>query len=250
MSTEDCTKPGLFHFLQEQRVLVCTPCAAGVVPKHLVTHIRTNHRLYSDDFRTKQSTTEWVQDVLLPSLPCKPLDPLIENLPIPPPGDEALPALEVHTGYVCTDCHFVTKREDNASGHSNVRHAPVRRSRGAVSQAKGALRQRLDREHFGEQPPYVPTFYQRLFTAGVKGSVSFRVKRPADAKDNAWPRKQHTQAGPDHSELVADEVLKGLAALEATRLQRRSLSRAKAHTVKYLHGSKEHDGYTISRAYR
>lgn len=90
MSTEDRVELGLFHFLQDQRVPVCKPSAAGVLPKHLVTHNRTNHRLYSDDFRTKQSTTQWVQDVLLPSLPCKPLDPSIDDLPVPPPDDEAL----------------------------------------------------------------------------------------------------------------------------------------------------------------
>lgn len=113
----------------------------------------------------------------------------------------------------------MTKREDNASGHYNVRHAPVRRSRGAVSQARGPLRQRLDREHFGEQPPYAPTFYQRLLTAGVKGSVSFRVKKPSWVRNDAWPRRHDIQTGPDDAALVADEVLKNLAALEETRLQ-------------------------------
>lgn len=220
MSTEDRTKPGLFHFLLEQRVLICKSCAAGVVPKHLKTHIRTHHRHYSSDFRTKRSTTDWVQNVLLPSLSRKPLDPLIEDLPIPAPGEEALPALRVHSGYGCTHCHFVTKREDNASRHYNARHAPVRRGPGAVSQAKGALRQRLDREHFGEQPPYVPAFYQRLFTAGVEGSVSFRVRKPADVKDSLWPEGEQDRTGPGDGEVVADAVLNRLAALEASQLQK------------------------------
>lgn len=182
MSAGDSTEPGLFRFLVEQRVLVCKPCAAGVVPKHLVTHIRSNHRHCSSDFRTKRSATDWVQNVLFPSLPRKPLDPFIDNLPVPPPDEEALPALKVHTGYGCTHWHFVTKREDNASKHYNLMHAPVRCGPGAVSNANGALRQRLDRKHQGGQPPYVPAFYQRLFTAGAAGRVSFRVKVPVIAK--------------------------------------------------------------------
>lgn len=153
-----------------------------------------------------------MHNALLPSLPRKPLDPLIEDLPTLAPGEEALPALRVHSGYGCTHCHFVTKRQDNASRHYNARHAPVRRGPGAVSQAKGALRQRLDREHFGEQPPYVPACYQRLFTAGVGGSISFRVKQPIDVRGSLWPEREHEPIGSVDGELVADAVLDRLAA--------------------------------------
>ena len=145
------------------------------------------------------------------------MDPAIDDLPIPPPNGEALPVLKVHTGYGCTHCHFVTKREDNASKHYNSRHAHVRRGPGAVSNAKGALRQRLDREHHGGQPPYVPAFYQRLFTAGVAGSVSFRVRKPASAGASLWPGRDHEYTGPVNRELVADVVLNDLAALEASQ---------------------------------
>jgi hypothetical protein len=88
-----------------------------------------------------------------------------------------------------------------------------------VSKAKGALRQRLDREHHGGQPPYVPAFYQRLFTAGVGGSVSFRVKKPVGARDSLWPEKDHEYIGSGDRELVADVVLNDLAALEASQLR-------------------------------
>lgn len=74
-------------------------------------------------------------------------------------------------------------------------HAPVRCGPGAVSNANGALRQRLDRKHQGGQPPYVPAFYQRLFTAGAAGRVSFRVKVPVIAKASLWPERGHEYTG-------------------------------------------------------
>lgn len=89
-----------------------------------------------------------------------------------------------------------------------------------MSQAKGALRQRLDREHFGEQPPYVPACYQRLFTAGVGGSISFRVKQPADVRGSLWPEREQNPIGPVDGELVADAVLDRLPALETSQLQK------------------------------
>ena len=91
----------LFYLLLEQRILVCRSCKAGVAPRHLVTHIRAHHRGLYSAFRTKQSAIEWVQDRLLPSLPCALLDPVIESIPVPPADAKAFPVLKVHVSYGC-----------------------------------------------------------------------------------------------------------------------------------------------------
>jgi hypothetical protein len=65
----------------------------------------------------------------------------------------------------------------------------------------------------------VPAFYQRLFTAGIAGSVSFRVKKMVSAKAGSRPRRDHEYTGGFDRELVADVVLNKLAALEASQLR-------------------------------
>ena len=145
----------LFHLLPEQRILVCRAYKAGVVPRHLVTHIRAHHRRLYSEFRTKQSAVEWVQDRLLPSLPCALLDPVVESIPVPPTDARAFPILKVQLGYGCTHCPAVSKREDEIRKHYNAYHASVWRGRGgAVANSRGVMQKRLNREHYGNQPPY------------------------------------------------------------------------------------------------
>jgi hypothetical protein len=169
----------LFHLLLEQRILVCRSCKAGVAPRHLVTQIRAHHRGLYSAFQTKQSSIEWVQDRLLPSLPCALLDPVVESIPVPPADAKAFPVLKVHVGYGCTYCPAVSKSEDQIRKHYNARHASVRRGRGgAVANSRGMMQKRLNREHYGDQPLYPPASYQRFFTAGVKGSICFRITAP------------------------------------------------------------------------
>ena len=186
MTTRKDTALDLFYLLPDQRILVCRACKAGVVPQHLVTHIRAHHRRLYPDFGTKRSTTEWVKNRLLTSLPCELLDPLAESIPVPPPDTKAFPVLKLHVGYGCTHCPIVSKREEEIRRHYNICHAEVRRGRGgAVANSRGIMQKRLNSEHYGDQPPCQPAFYQRFFTAGVKGSICFRVKAPdKDTKDS------------------------------------------------------------------
>jgi len=150
----------LFHLLPEQRILVCRSCNARVAPRHLVTHIRAHHRGLYFEFRTKQSAAEWVQDRLLTSLPYVLLDPVVEGIPLPPADAKAFPFLKVHVGYSCTHCPAVSKREDEIRKHYNACYASVRRGRsGAIANSRGMMRKRLDREHYGDQPLYLPAFY-------------------------------------------------------------------------------------------
>jgi hypothetical protein len=153
----------LFHLLLEQRILVCRSCKAGVAPRHLVTHIRAHHRGLYLEFQTKKSAIEWVQDRLLPSLPCALLDPVVESIPVPLADAKAFPVLKIHVGYRCTYCPAVSKREDEIRKHFNACHAPIRRGRGwAIANSRGMMQKSLNREHFGNQPPYLPASYQRF----------------------------------------------------------------------------------------
>lgn len=81
------------------------------------------------------------------------------------------------------------------------------------------MRKRLDREHYGDQPPYLPAFYQRFFTAGIKGSVCFRVKAPAIENGDATMQVQHGLTGSDEGEFVMNQTFGTLARLEATESQ-------------------------------
>jgi hypothetical protein len=151
------TEPELFEVLQEQRILSCEPCAAGIDPKHLVTHFVPT--IASDDFRTKQCTTSWAQGILLNPLPCKPSG-----------------SVRCRSAYT-------------ASGRRSTSRMEGLRS---VSQAEVALRQRLDLKYIGKQPPYLcsrvlpSTLHRR-----VKDSLSFWVEEPVDTKDSLWSGKQN-----------------------------------------------------------
>jgi hypothetical protein len=120
MVTRNSTALDLFHLLPDQRILVCRVCSAGVVPQHLVTHIRAHHRRLYPDFQTKRATTEWVKNRLLTSLPCELLDPLSESIPVPPAKTKAFPVLRLHVGYGCSHCSIVSKREEEIRRHYNI----------------------------------------------------------------------------------------------------------------------------------
>lgn len=80
MANKIDTALDLFYLLPDQRILACRACKAGVVPKHLVTHIRAHHRRLYPEFETRRSTTEWVKNRLLTSLPCELLDAFAADL--------------------------------------------------------------------------------------------------------------------------------------------------------------------------
>jgi hypothetical protein len=156
------------------------------VLQHLVTHIRAHYRRLYLDFGTKRSTAEWVKNRLLTSLLCELLDPLAESIPVPPLDMKAFLVLKLHIGYGCTYCPIVSKREEEIRRHYNICYAEVRRGRGrAVANSRGIMQKRLNSEHYGDQPPCQPAFYQRFFIAGVKSSICFRVKAPEKETEDA-----------------------------------------------------------------
>jgi hypothetical protein len=116
-----------------------------------VTHIRAHYRGLRFKFQTKQSAIEWVQDRLLPSLPCALLDLVVESIPVLLANAKAFPILKTHVGYGCTYYLVVLKREDEIRKHYNAYHAAVRRGRGrAVAYSRGMMQKRLNREQYGD----------------------------------------------------------------------------------------------------
>lgn len=215
MATKNDTALDLFRLLPDQRILACRACKAGVVPQHLVTHIRAHHRRLYPEFETKRSTTEWVKDRLLTSLPCELLDPFAESIPMPPPDTKAFPVLKLHARYGCTHCPIVSKREEEIRRHFNICHAEVRRRRGgAVPNFRGIMQKWLNREHYGDQPPCQPAFYQRFFTAGVKGSICFRVKAPEKETKGSTLQQQSSVSKSDEGDFVIGQIFGTLARLE------------------------------------
>jgi hypothetical protein len=139
--------------LPAQRVLACRACKAGVVLRHLVTHIRAYHRRLYPEFGTKRSTIDWVKNRLLTSLLCELLNPFAETIPVPLSDTKAFPVLKLHVGYGCTHCPIVSKREEEIRRHHNICHAKIRRGRGgAVANSRGIMQKRLNSEHYGDQP--------------------------------------------------------------------------------------------------
>jgi hypothetical protein len=75
----------------------------------------------------------------------------------------------------------------------------------------------LDREHYGDQPPYLPAFYQRFFTAGVKGSICFQVKAPERQTQGAISPGQGALSRSDEGRFVMDQIFGTLARLETAQ---------------------------------
>jgi hypothetical protein len=99
--------------------------------------------------------------------------------------------------------------------HYNVEHAPLRRSRGGrKSSGSRAVRETLEREHFGGQTPWKAVKFQRFFRKGP-GSAGFRVKHRMDQSLGTEGRinQQAVREVEDH-DTGTDEVFRKLAMLE------------------------------------
>lgn len=79
------------------------------------------------------------------------------------------------------------------------------------------MQKRLNREHYGDQPPYQPASYQRFFTAGVKGSICFRVKAPERPTQGAASPGHGHLSRSDEGQFVMDQIFGTLARLETTQ---------------------------------
>lgn len=222
---EDQVTMDLLEYLEDYCVVVCRSCATGVVPRHLATHLWTHHRHSHDSFRTRPATERWVQDSFLPSLPGVPLDPYHAPVVLPPSDSEPLPLLKVYRGFGCSYCDYVRKNEGQMRQHYNVSHAPIRRGRGgSKANATGLLRERLDREHYGKQPPWTPVNYQRFFALVGTANPLFRVKRKGERNPETEGPSSHFSVDlADRGALISDQVFAELADLESARAENPNL---------------------------
>ena len=131
-----------------------------------------------------------VKDQLMPTLSQGLLDPQVASPVLPPAGTDPLPVLQVHPGFECTYCGYISPSEDTIRQHYNVQHVTVRRQRGGNrATATGLLLERLDREHYGDRRPWIPIFFQHFFAANQRGPAArcFRVSVPSVAEDSKKP---------------------------------------------------------------
>jgi hypothetical protein len=145
----------LLKYLPEHRVLYCKPCKIGLIPTHYARHLHDIHSRASPELASLKTTRLFVSNVLLPSLQAPPLQPQSEPIRLPEPQAAAFPALKIFKGLGCSYCPFVGPNRVTLSKHFNATHAAKRRGKGRPSPgAQGKLKQRLDREHYGDQPPW------------------------------------------------------------------------------------------------
>jgi hypothetical protein len=72
-------------------------------------------------------------------------------------------------------------------------------------------------EHYGDQLPCQPAFYQRFFAAGVKGSICFRAKTPEKETKDSTLGQQGSVSRSDEGDFVMGQIFDALAQLEATQ---------------------------------
>ena len=137
--------------LPTYRVLICTPCGKAIIPRHLFAHLRRLHMSHSYALGSVELIHRSVKDTL-PSIIEAPLvDPNKENVTFPPPDSEPLPGLQLHQAFGCNHCPFACGPLEVMMQHYNQNHALNRRTRGGLkSRPNGPLRERLDREHYGD----------------------------------------------------------------------------------------------------
>ena len=175
----------LLESIEQYRVLACRSCAFGIVPEYLISYIWKHHRHYGHEFRTWAMVERCVKDQLMPTLSQELLDPQVASPVLPPAGADPLLVLQVHSGFECTYCGYISRSENTIRQHYNVQHATVRRHRGGNrATATGLLLERLDREHYGDRRPWTPIFSQRFFAANQRGPAArcFRASAPSVAE--------------------------------------------------------------------
>jgi hypothetical protein len=144
----------LFKYLDKYRVLICRPCATGIIPTYLQGHLYRYYRGYTPDPSNRAAILRWINSSLLPSLSGRITDLTTKELVFPTVDTNHIPSLKVFTGLGCNYYEYTTKHQGRIQYHYNINHASTRRSRGGLkSIAKGHLLERLNREHYGDKPP-------------------------------------------------------------------------------------------------
>ena len=181
---------------------------------------RTDHRHYAHEFRTRPATQRWVEERLMPTLSGGLVDPTLETTVLPPTNCSPLPALAVQRGIKCAYCIYICHNEGVMKQHYNVQHAAVRRHRGGnKANATGLLRERLDREHYGDQLPWISISFQRFFPPNQvqDAGFAFQAQMPLSEYTSVGlydveklPQLQGPIDTLDRGSLMANSVFKEL----------------------------------------
>ena len=152
------------------------------------------------------------------------LDPRNEPVILPALEQTPLPHLRIYNGFGCSYCSVVSQAVDKMRSHYNIAHAPERRSRGGRKcSGSRVVREQLEREHFGDKPPWEAVKFQRFFGSGP-GSSGFRINQPEEqpSDTSSIQTKTGTQRT-ERSNSVTNDVFETLDALELEHAQGESM---------------------------
>ncbi|KAK0840545.1 hypothetical protein LTS02_017153 [Friedmanniomyces endolithicus] len=207
----------LIKYYSEYRVLCCRVCQIGLHPNHYAQHFYKFYVRAAPELASSASIHHFVNNVLLPLLPVSPIQPQTESVVFPPSGTAALGALNIFKGLGCSYCSWVGPDRKVASAHFNSHHASTRRSRGGSRpRAQGKLKEQIDREHYGDRPPWAVAYYQRFFGGG-RGSNVFRVTVPAQEDCSPRTLKARSTGSRRREDSLLSDVLTELELLEERR---------------------------------
>lgn len=132
VKTTEWVGRGFLEYLEDFRVVVSRPCATGVVPWHLATHLWTHHRYTHKHFISRPAAERRAQNSYLPLLPSVPLNSYNAPLLMPPTKSELFPGLDVHHGLGRRHCDYTRKNGNEMGQCYNVTHALALQSRGSA----------------------------------------------------------------------------------------------------------------------
>jgi hypothetical protein len=199
----------LLEYLPQHRIVLCKLCKSAIHPSALPKHCQKVHARRHSTLFSNRNNESFEKETLPALLEQSLLDPRIESLPLPQTECEPYIHLLVEDGFGCNYCTLVSKTVSVFRKHYNVKHAPLRRSRGGQkSSGSRAVRKTLEREHFGGQTPWKAVKFQRFFRKGP-GSAGFRVKH-CMSQSLGTERRIEVE---DH-DTGTDEVFRKLAMLE------------------------------------
>lgn len=205
----------ILEYLPQYRIVLCKLCKSAIHPSALPKHCRKAHGRRHLTLFSNSNDGSFEKETLPALLEQSLLDPRIEPLPLPQTECEPFVHLRVEDGFGCNYCTLVSKTVSVLRKHYNVEHAPLRRSRGGQkSSGSRAVRETLEREHFGGQTPWKAVKFQRFFRKGP-GSAGFRVKHCIDQPLGTDGRTDLQAVGHvENHDAGTEEVFRKLAMLE------------------------------------
>lgn len=150
----------ILEYWPDYRLLICKRCKRAIYPPLLATHLKRLHMRDTPQLASSQLVQAFMDETIPEILDASLLDPRLEPLILPPLNCHPFENLQTHKGYGCNHCSLVSKSEDVLQKHYNAQHAVVRRgSGGRKSSGSRAIREHLNREHFGDVAPWEQVWF-------------------------------------------------------------------------------------------